>query len=197
MTKALRHDGIMPSIPGADYVQMARRESGKKSEFARSPHQGIAAHLSIGCSISCACPPIRPADAAARDRFVLGRASTSRRSPGARACCPQRSAERLELASRRQERVASHIPDATRAFSGTRIRAGSRLLLRVRATDLSLRLACRSVGHWDQQECGLAHRMRGRMAILDCAEWPRPAPPTPASTALRRKRRTAVEERRG
>ena len=48
--------------------------------------------------------------------------------------------------------------------------ARARLLLCVRATDLSLRLACRSVGHWDQQECSLAHRMRGRMAILDCAE---------------------------
>ena len=38
VTKALRHDGIMPSIPGADYVQMARGESGKKSEVTRSPH---------------------------------------------------------------------------------------------------------------------------------------------------------------
>jgi len=66
VTKALRHDGIMPSIPGADYVQMARGENGKKSEVTRSPHQGIAAHLSIGCSISRAWPSIRAADAAAR-----------------------------------------------------------------------------------------------------------------------------------
>jgi hypothetical protein len=51
---------------GADYVQMARGENGKKSEVTRSPHQGIAAHLSIGCSISRAWPSIRAADAAAR-----------------------------------------------------------------------------------------------------------------------------------
>jgi hypothetical protein len=66
VTKALRHDGIMPSIPGADYVQMARGENGKKSEVTRSPHQGIAAYLSIGCSVSRAWPSIRAADAAAR-----------------------------------------------------------------------------------------------------------------------------------
>ena len=78
MTKLLRHGAIMPSISGADHVQMARGEGRKKSEVASSPHQGIAAHLSIGCSISRARPPICAADATARDQFVLGRTSTSR-----------------------------------------------------------------------------------------------------------------------
>ena len=80
------------------------------------------------------------------------------------------AAERLAARGRPRERVTSHIPDTNRALSGTLIRAGSRLLLCVRATGLSLRLARRSLGHWGQQECGLAHRMRGRVAILDCTE---------------------------
>ena len=63
----------MPSGPGeADYVQMARGEGGKKSPVARASHQGIAARLSIGRSVSGAQPPVRAADAAPRDRFRIG-----------------------------------------------------------------------------------------------------------------------------
>jgi hypothetical protein len=65
-------------FPGADYVQMARGEGGKEPPLACPPNQGFAAHLSTCCFISRAWPPIRTADAAARNRFVLGRTSTSR-----------------------------------------------------------------------------------------------------------------------
>jgi len=54
-------------VGDADYVQMARGEGGKKSPVARASHQGIAAHLSVGRSVSGAQPSIRAADAAARD----------------------------------------------------------------------------------------------------------------------------------
>jgi hypothetical protein len=103
----------------------------------------------------------------------------------------------LEARPRPQERITSHNPNATCALSRTRIRARSRILLRLRATGLSLRLACRSVGHRRQQEYGLALRLRDRMAILECAEWPGPAAAAPARATLRRNWRAAVEERRG
>src|SRR6516165_5882940 len=43
--------------------------------------------------------------------------------------------------------ASSHISNATGALSRTHIHAGSGILLRVRPTGLSLRLACRSVGY--------------------------------------------------
>ncbi len=61
-------DDTMPLRPGAaDYVQMARREGENKSAVACAPHQVVAMHLSIGRSVSGAQPPIRAADAPARD----------------------------------------------------------------------------------------------------------------------------------
>src|ERR1035441_8156826 len=57
-------------FPGADYVQMARGEGGKEPPLACPPYQGFAAHLSTCCFISRAWPPIRTADATARNRFV-------------------------------------------------------------------------------------------------------------------------------
>ena len=99
----------------------------RESPVARPPYQGIAAHLPVSRSVSGAQPPVRAAGAPARDRFLLARASDTRRSPGPRACQAQRSAQRLGLAARRgpRARIASHIPNATRALSRTRIRAGS------------------------------------------------------------------------
>jgi hypothetical protein len=83
--------------------------------------------------------------------------------------CPQWSTKRLELAPRRQSqgRTAGHVQNTTRTLSGTGICAWSRLLLRVRPTRLSLRLARRSVGGRDKQERSLALRLRGRMAIVE------------------------------
>jgi hypothetical protein len=169
VTKALRRSGTMRSIAGAGHVQVERGESGKKSEVARAPQQGVTKYLSFGCSFSRPWPPVRTTHATPRNRFVLGRASTSRRSPGACARCPQWSTKRLELAPRRQSqgRTAGHVQNTTRTLSGTGICAWSRLLLRVRPTRLSLRLARRSVGGRDKQERSLALRLRGRMAIVE------------------------------
>jgi hypothetical protein len=84
VTKALRRSGTMRSIAGAGHVQVERGESGKKSEVARAPQQGVTKYLSFGCSFSRPWPPVRTTHATPRNRFVLGRASTSRRSPGVR-----------------------------------------------------------------------------------------------------------------
>ena len=71
MTKALRRNGTMRSIAGAGRVQVESGESGKKSEVARAPQQGVTSHFSFGCSISRSRPPVRTAHAAARNRFVF------------------------------------------------------------------------------------------------------------------------------
>ena len=92
VTKALRLRWHHAIGFGVGDVQMARCEGGKKSPITRAPYQGIAAHLPVGRSVSGAQPPLCATDAAAGDRFLLARASDTRRSAGARPCCPQRSA---------------------------------------------------------------------------------------------------------
>ena len=82
----------------------------------------------------------------------------------------ERPAAGLGARRRRQAWIASHISNATRALSRTRIHPGSGILLRVRPTGLSIRLACRSVGHRRQHECELALRLCDCVAILECAE---------------------------
>ena len=69
-----------------------------------------------------------------------------------------------------QEWLADHIQNAPSALPRTRIRTGSRILSCMRATGLSLRLARRPMERWPKQECDLALRLCGRMAILDCSE---------------------------
>jgi hypothetical protein len=61
---------------------------------------------------------------------------------------PQRGTGWLDVAAwgRPRERVTTDLPNAARAISRAHLRAGSRLLLRVRPARLSLRLACRAVG---------------------------------------------------
>jgi hypothetical protein len=61
----------------------------------------IAARLPIGRSVASAQPPTRAANAATCNRWVLARASNSRRSPCASAYCPQRGTQRLDLAASR------------------------------------------------------------------------------------------------
>jgi len=131
-----------------DHVQMASGEGGKKSQIARTPHSGLAQHLPVDCSPSRARPPIRAADAAAGNRFLLGRPSAARRSVGAGACRAQRSTRRLDLAAwaEPQGRIAHEFPNAAGALPGTRLRERSGILLRVRTTGLSVRLACGSLG---------------------------------------------------
>ena len=44
---------------------------------------------------------------------------------------------------------------------------------------LSPRLARRPLEHWSQQERGLAQRLRGCLAVLECAKYPDPTPAVP------------------
>jgi hypothetical protein len=46
----------------------------------------------------------------------------------------------------------------------------ARILVCLRATGLSPRLACGPMERWPKQECDLALRVCGRMAILGCSE---------------------------
>ena len=73
-------------------VRVARPESGTKSPIGRAPHQSIAADFSAARVAARARPPVRAADAAAGDRFLLARASAARRSPGAGAGGQERRA---------------------------------------------------------------------------------------------------------
>ena len=79
MTKALRHDGIILSVDSGGR-SCPTGKTRKRKEIADQLPVSLrrCPHLSIGCSISRAWPPIRAADATARDRFVLGCSSTSR-----------------------------------------------------------------------------------------------------------------------
>jgi len=135
-------DFMMPKRAGAVHVELARPKGGKKSAIGSSPQQGIASGLSTSRTVSRSCAPLHTADAAARNRVVLGRSSTSGRSPGASACGAQPTAQPLDLAAwGPQERPAFHVPHATRAVPRSRTFAGPWILPRVRSTGLSLRLA--------------------------------------------------------
>ena len=124
--------------------QMDSRESRWKSPVARTPRECFAGHLSIGCSISGALPPVPAANTAARDRLLLERPSNSRRSPNARARSLKRSTEWLELAAREwTERITSVLSNAALRLTRTSI---WQVLLCVRSTCLSFRLAPGSLG---------------------------------------------------
>ena len=134
-------------VPWGDYVQMGRGEGRKKSPVARAPHERIAGPLSVGRPSSGACPSVRAADAAARDRFVLERTSHTCGTPRAGACCEERCPNRLALASRHwPEQFTALLSNTARALSRTFIHQRTWVLPCVRATRLSLRLACRSLG---------------------------------------------------
>jgi hypothetical protein len=106
---------------------------------------------------------------------------------------------RLDLADqpKPQNRATSDIPNAARSVSRASLQLGAGVLLRVRAAGLSTRLAQGSVGHRTKQECGMALRLRHRLAILECTEQRGGTPASPARAALRPNRWTALEGRRG
>ena len=91
--------------------------------------------------------------------------------------------------------VGNDIPNTAGAISRTRIRPWPRILLHMRTTGLSLRVACGSLGLRRQQECELAQRLRGRVGILECAERPSQAPAASAGAPLWADRSAAVAER--
>ena len=200
MTKALRLRGIMPlelGKPDMSNWQDARRKE-ISSRSRASPRHCRAFFPSAVLSRALGRPFVPPTPRLAIDSYWRAhpiRADRLARALAARSGAP--SGWTWRLADNRKDRIAGHIPNAARTLSRTRIRAGSRILLCMRAAGLSLRLACRSVERRRQQECDLALRLRGRMAILECAERPGPSPAAPASAALRSNRRAAVEDRRG
>jgi hypothetical protein len=181
---------------GGAHVGMGGREGGKKSAIHCPPHEQITADLPVRGSASRAEPPVRAAHAEACDRFILAGASHSCRPFGPRTRGTQRRPERLVLAARRRPKEGEHVPNATRTVPGGSVRKRSRMLLRVRTAGLSLRVACGSMGSGTQQECDLACRLCGRLAILECAERASRTPAAIASAPLRRVRRTTVEVRR-
>ena len=61
-----------PADCGTDHVQVARGDSGEKSQVADAPQQGVTKHFSFGCSISRRRPPIRAAYATSGNRFHIG-----------------------------------------------------------------------------------------------------------------------------
>jgi hypothetical protein len=102
------------------------------------------------------------AEKAERNRHSTARLTNRARSP--------RGAEHLPAGSGgsvMKEWPADHVPNATNALSGTHIRERSRILSCMRATGLSPRLACQPMERWPKQECDLALRLCGRVAILD------------------------------
>src|SRR5580704_10536048 len=76
---------------------MARPESGKKSPIGRASSARLAADFSRKRIAARARPPVRAANAAARDRLLLARASAARRSAGAGARGQERRARHLDL----------------------------------------------------------------------------------------------------
>src|SRR5580698_3786789 len=116
-------------------VDLAGPESGKKSPIGRASSARLAADFPGERIAARARPLVRAADAATGDRFLLARASAARRSAGAGARGKERRARRMDLAPGRQsqERIAGDIPHSARALSRSQIRAGSRLLLRLRS----------------------------------------------------------------
>src|SRR4029077_3439090 len=153
-------------------VDLARPENGTKPSVGRAPYQSLAADFSAARAAARARPPVRAADAAAGDRFLLARASAARRSPGAGAGGKERRARDLDLAPRRQAqaRLGGDVPDTAGALSRSRICARPRFWLRLRPAGFPLRLACRSVGQRPEQKCHLALRLRNRLAVLERAE---------------------------
>src|SRR5262245_20153284 len=135
------------------------------------------------------------ADATARDRQLLARSSDPRRPPGARARRLERSAGRLALADWRQG-PAGELSHGARALPRAPLCTRSGLLLHLRPTGVSLRLAPRPVGRRPQSPGAMAHRLRDGMAIVERPKRPRPLAAPPAGAALRAKRRAVMEVRR-
>src|SRR5262249_51235042 len=92
---------------------------------------------------------------------------------------------------------AGDLPVSPCAVSRKALCPWPRLLLRVRAERLSIRLARGSVGQRPQQACAVAWRLRHCLAILECAQRAGAFAATIAGPPRRADGRAAVEERRG
>src|SRR5258708_39174259 len=103
----------------------------------------------------------------------------------------------MEPSKRPRRRLAGDVSGAAGALPGARLRAWSRTLLRLRTAGLPLRLARRPVGCRPQQEGRLARRLRDRLGFVERTERLRASPEATAGTALRRKRKTPAQDRRG
>src|SRR5207237_2656248 len=89
-----------------------------------------------------------------------------------------------------------NLPPTAGALSRGALRQGPRLLLRVRAAGVPLRLASRPLGRRTEPAGGMAHRLRGGVAVVERAERPRRDTAAPAGATLRADRRAALEDRR-
>ena len=171
--------GAEPAGAGAPAAQPARALSGARAD-ARA---GALVHA---------------ADAAAGDRFYWRahpvRADRLARVLAARSGAPAGWTWRLGDG---RGRAAGELSQSAGAVPRGRLHPRSGLLLRVRAAGLPLRLARRPVGARTQRQCRLAHRLRGGVAIMECAERFRPGDQAAAVAALRQHRQAAVEDRRG
>lgn len=135
-------DLMMPSGWGVHDVGLAGAKGGKKSAIACPSNQGFASDISTSRTVPCSCPPVRATDATACHRVILGRPSNSSGPPSASTRGSQSGALRMDLAARGpQKRLAFHVPHAPRAVPRNRSRNRSGILLRVRSTSLSPRLA--------------------------------------------------------
>src|SRR6266540_11684 len=174
---------------------MARR---KKRAVACPTPQGAAVHFPGTGAGPRVVTAVHSTDAAPCDRPLLARASDSCRSPRACTCGAQRRTGGLVLAAqkRQAERPAADVQSATGALSGSAVLAWAGPLLRVRATRVPLRMACRSVARGRERECRMAQRLRDRLATLDRAERLHSTPQTPTRQVLRRHRRAALEDGR-
>src|SRR5947208_1510875 len=99
----------------------------------------------------------------------------------------------MDLARRLGRGPARQLTPAAGALSRAAFRQGPRLLLRVRTAGVPLRLASRPLGRRTEPKGGVAHRLRGGVAALECAERPRRSAAASASATLRADRRAPLE----
>src|SRR6476469_9927620 len=156
---------------GPENLRLARRAQsqgpGTPDQSAADDLPGAGAHLRAQAGV-------HPADAAARDRWLLARAPAARRP--ARPCArgEKRHASGLDLAACRgpQERPAEELPAAARALSRERPCARRRLLLRLWPARLPARLARRPLALRTEPESELALGLCRRLEFLERPERP-------------------------
>src|SRR5262245_6044 len=149
LTKRLRfrpHDARSRKAARVHHVEMAGRNRRNQPALAGASDQGAAGRFPCTGAHARAGTPLHAADAAARRRFILARASGSGGTTGAGTRPRNRSAPRLDVArGQSQERPADDVPDTARTLSGTGVCTRTWLLLRVRTAGLPVRLARRPV----------------------------------------------------
>jgi len=167
-------------LGGAHDVGLARAKGAKKSAVARPSQQGVACGISTSCPGSGSCPSFRAADATACSRVILACASNSSRPPGASNCSSQPSARWMDLAAGGlQERLAFHVPHATRAIPRSRTRTWAR--------DFAASAVNRFIDSGGTLTFGAAvpTGMRCGTAVLELAKYPVPTLAASSKSALR------------